>query len=276
MSSRKATCVAPLLLRKFNPAAGASFFLTSLLVSGLAFSIRAQEAPQAPSVVEAARNARERATSSGKHPKVFTNADLGVQSPVPSVSTFSLPYTYANAAEAPTSPAAECDNPQAQRLRFELQAAEQDLDYLRRDLQYNPPVVSGNDLDLQYFKPGNSGLDVGSPPLLDDQPPAAARVREVELEERIDSLQKALRLACEPPEAAGIQSAIYDAEQELNLLQRQFALDQDNYFSNPNYVEDSQGKAWLDAEQQQIQALQVYIERLREDLAVFVGPQIFR
>ena len=276
MSSRKATCVAPLLLRKFNPAAAASFFLTSLLVSGLAFSIRAQEAPQAASVVEAARNARERATSSGNHPKVFTNADLGVQSPVPSVSTFSLPYSSANAAEAPTSPAADCDNPQAQRLRFELLAAEQDLDYLRRDLQYNPPVVSGNDLDLQYFKPGNSGLDVGSPPLLDDQPPAPARVKEVELEERIDSLQKALRLACEPPEAAGIQSAIYDAEQELNLLQRQFALDQDNYFSNPNYEEDTQGKAWLDAEQQQIQALQVYIERLREDLAAFVGPQMFR
>jgi hypothetical protein len=251
--------------------------LIGFLAVGFAVRARAQEPlPRASSVVEAARNARQRTANSGKHPKVITNAHFGVHPPIPSTSRFSLQSPSANASEVPDLPTAGCDNTQAEGINAELQATQQELDQLRRDLEYNPPVISGHDLDLQYFRPGNSGLDVGSPPLLDDQPPAPARVTEVELEERIDSLQKALRLACEPPEAARIQSAIDDAEQELNLLQRQFALDQDTYYSNPNFVEDTEGKAWLDAEQQQIQSLQSYIDRLNEDLAAFIAPQTFR
>jgi len=69
--------------------------------------------------------------------------------------------------------------------------------------------------------------------LLDSEPPAPARIAETEVEERIDYLKKALRVACEPPEAARIQIAIYEAEDELNLLERQFALDQDDYYSVP-------------------------------------------
>jgi hypothetical protein len=157
-----------------------------------------------------------------------------------------------------------------------LQAAQQELDQLRRELQYNPLVVSGRDLDLQYFRPGYSGLDVGSPPLLDDQPPAPARVTQAELEERIDRLQKALRLACEPPEAARIQSAIDELEEELNLLQRQFALNQDAYYSNPNFAEDKAGQAWLDSEQQQIRSLQSELANLKAQLAAILPPQMLR
>jgi len=154
---------------------------------------------------------------------------------------------------------------------MELRAAEQDLDQIRRDLQYNPLVISGHDLDLQYFQPGNSGLDVGSPPLLDAEPPAPERVAEVELEEQIVYLRKALRIACVPPEAAGIQIAIYRAEDELNLLQRQFALDQDDYYSVPA-TEGLGGNPQLDAEQQQIQELQAEIDRLKIALAVLLSP----
>jgi hypothetical protein len=154
---------------------------------------------------------------------------------------------------------------------MELQAAQQDLDQIRRDLQYNPPVVSENDLDLQYFQPGSSGLDVGAPPLLDAEPPAPERVAEVEVEEQIVYLRKALRVACEPPEAAGIQIAIYQAEDELNLLQRQFALDQDDYYSVP-ITERLGGNPQLDAEQQQIQDLQSEIDRLKAALAVVLSP----
>lgn len=154
---------------------------------------------------------------------------------------------------------------------MELQAAQQDLDQIRRDLQYNPPVVSENDLDLQYFQPGNAGLDVGAPPLLDSEPPAPERVAEVEVEEQIVYLRKALRVACEPPEAAGIQIEIYQAEDELNLLQRQFALDQDDYYSVP-ITERLGGNPQLDAEQQQIQDLQAEIDRLKAALAVLLSP----
>jgi len=223
-------------------------------------------------MVEAARNARGRALSSGKHPRIITNADLDVQPPVSNTSTFDLQLSSTNADETPNLPAAGCDNPQAERLNADLQAAQQELDQLRRDLRYNSPVVSDHDLDLQYFKPGNSGFNVGAPPLLDTQPPAPARITEVELEERIDRLQKALRLACEPPEAARIQSAIDDLERELDPLQRQFALDQEDYYSTP-VTERIGGNPQLDAEQQQIQALQAEIQNLREQLAPLMSAQ---
>ena len=86
-------------------------------------------------------------------------------------------------------------------------------------------------------------------------------------------LQKALRAACAPPDAARIQIEIDDLEQQLNLVQRQFALDQDAYYSKPDFTEDAAGKAELDAEQQQIQSLQSEAEQLRQQLAVLNMPQ---
>jgi hypothetical protein len=125
---------------------------------------------------------------------------------------------------------------------------------------------------LEYFKPGGSGLDVGAPPLLEVEPPVPARVAEAQLEERIDSLQKALRIACEPPEAARVQSELDQAEQELDLLQREFDLDLDTFYSNADYAEDREGAAWLDYEQQQIDYLQSEIDRLQQNLAVLNTP----
>jgi len=157
---------------------------------------------------------------------------------------------------------------------MELQAAQQELDRVRGELSYQPTVISGNDLDLQYFKPGNSGLNVGAPPLLNAVPLNPARVTEVELQEKIASTQKALRLACEPPEAAKIQTDLDLAEQELNPLQRRFALDQEAYYSKSNYPEDTAGKARLDAELLQIQNLQSEVDRLRQELAALSPPPI--
>jgi hypothetical protein len=243
----------------------------SIVVTFLA--VLAVSAGSQESVADAARSAREQRSNSAKHPRIITNADLGPLHPLPSPSAFHLQPSSTNADEAPNPPSATvCDNPQAEGLSMELRAAQQELVQIRSELQYNPPVVSGNDLDLQYFRPGNSGLNVGSPPLLDAEPPAPARVAEVEIKERIDYLTQALRIACEPPEAARIQIAIYEAEDELNLLERQFALDQDDYYSVP-VTERLGGNPQLDAEQQQIQDLQVEIDSLKAELASLLLAQ---
>ena len=246
----------------------------ALFATYLAFAVaapaRSQEPPQ--SVVEAARNARERKANSTKHPKIITNTDLGVPYSAPTVSAFDLHSSSSYADEESYPPMADCDNPRAASLAMELQDAQQELEQIRYELSYQPEVISNGDLDLEYFKPGYSGLDVGSPPLLEVEPPVPARVAEAELEERIASLEKALRIACEPPEAARVQWELDQAEQELNLLQREFALDQDTYYSNPDYAEDAEGKAQLDAEEQQIEYLQSEIERLRQNLAVLNTP----
>jgi hypothetical protein len=263
----------PPLSRKF--ASSAFSICVSVTIATLSFAVRLSaqgSEAQTPSVVEAARSARERAMSSGRHARIITTADLGEPSADAGSSTFSSQSSSTNAADMANPLTAGCDNPQAEKLKANLQAAQQELEQLRRDLQYNPPVVSGHDLDLQYFKPGNSGFDVGAPALLDAEPPGPARITEVELEERTDRLQKALRLACEPPEAARIQSAIDEIEQELNPLQRQFALDQEDYLSKP-VTERIADNPQLDAEQQQIQALQAELQDLRQQLAALGSPR---
>jgi hypothetical protein len=89
----------------------------------------------------------------------------------------------------------------------------------------------------------------------------------LQLEERISASNKALRLACEPPEAAQIQIKIDQAEQELYILQRQFVLDNEAHYSKPNYFDDTAGKAQLDAELQEIENKRSEIARLQDELA---------
>jgi hypothetical protein len=247
--------------------------LAAILVLGSLASAQAQEPPQ--SVAEAARNARERVANSTKDRRIITNRDLGVLA-LPAGAAFFLPFASPYGAEVPPLSEPACDNSEATRLTMELQAAQQDLDQVRSQLSYQPEVISDNDLDLRQFRPGSSGLYVGAPPLRETEPPAPARVTEVALEERVASLQKALRLACEPPEGARIQTEIDRADGELDLLQRELALDQDAYYSNPNYAEDTPGKARLDSETLQIQDLQSRIDRLRQEHAALRPPQIAR
>ncbi len=177
-----------------------SVLATPLLLASLALAFavpaRPRQSPsQTQSVVEAARNTRERIANSTRHPKIITNDDLVVQYPLPSAA---FPVQSATT-EAPAPPATGCDSPEAKRLKTELQATQQQLDQLRHELYSQAQVISGNDLDLTHFKPGYSGFFVGAPPLLEAQPPIPARVTEAELEDKVASLTKAVRLACEYP-----------------------------------------------------------------------------
>jgi len=250
----------------------AASLVVAVLVLAFAAPARPQESHAAQSVVEAARNAREHKTNSTKHPKIITNADLGEERSAAIDSALQPPST--NGAAVPNPSSTDCDNPKAAGLKMQLQAAQQELDRARSELSYQPKIISGNDLDLQYFKPGNSGFYVGAPPLLDAVPPNLALIRQVELEEKVEGLKKVLRLACDPPEAASVQSKLDAIEQELSLLQRAFALHQDAYYSRPDYAENAAGKARLDAELQQIQSLQSEVDRLRNELAALNPPQV--
>ena len=251
----------------------------SLAIAGLAVALAAPARSQAPppsgqSIMEAARNAREQQSKSTTHPKIITNDDLGVQSPLPSASATPPESLAKNLAEAPTPQTPGCNDPEDERLKADLQAAQEELDQVRRELSYAPPVVSGGDLDLTNFKPGSSGLALGARPLLQTQPPAPARVSEVILEQKIASLKETSRIACDSPKDAGIQKRLDSAERELKLLQREFDLDRAAHYSKPNYAEDTAGKAKLDTEQQQIQSLQSEIDRLKEELSPTTISQV--
>jgi hypothetical protein len=270
----------PRILRSELTAWQTSSWALSLTITFLALAIGPPSRPQEPShpaesIADAARSVREHKSNSTKQPKIITNDDLGVQYLAPSASASPPESSSVNGAEVPKPQTGECENPDAaERLKAGLLAAQEQQDQIRRELSYQPKVISGGDVDLNNFKPGYSGLNVGSPPLLDTQPQAPARVTEVILAKKISSLKKALRIACDSPEDAAIQKKIDVEEQELHLLQAEFALDRTTYYSRPDYAEHTAGKAKLDAEQQQIQYLQSEIERLKGELAASKTNQI--
>jgi hypothetical protein len=271
-------------LAQLRPSCASALSL-AFLVLATVVPARSQEPPKpTESIVDAARNARQRKSNSATPPVVFTNDDLAAQSAPPvaaavpqepaaaPTSAESAPKQSNAAAPqpsiAPVPPPAttDCHNPNEERLKSELQSAQDELDQLRRELSYNPQAISGPDVDMTNFKSGSSGLAFGSPPLQQSQPQSPARINEVILEQRIASLKEASRVACEPPKDAAVQRQIDSAENELKLLQREFDLNQSAYYSKPNYAQDTTGKAQLDAQQQQIESLKSEISRLKETM----------
>src|ERR1700741_3664187 len=214
------------LARRQMPRASWSLSLSlTFLALALGVPARSQE-PAYPeeSIADAARNARERKPNSATPPKIFTNDDLAVEPPAPGAATIP-PESSPKQAEAPTAQATDCNNPaEDERLKMELQAAQEELDQIRRDLSYDPKVTSNGDVDLKNFKSGSSGLAFGSPPLLQSQPQSPARINEVILEEKIASLKQASRIACDSPEDAGIQKQLDSTEGELKSLRLEIHL----------------------------------------------------
>jgi len=68
-------------------------------------------------------------------------------------------------------------------------------------------------------------------------------------------------------ELAALKEQIKQAQSDLDLAQRKQALQQDTYYSNPDYVHDTAGKAKLDAIKQEIIDKQQELDRLKARLA---------
>jgi hypothetical protein len=70
-----------------------------------------------------------------------------------------------------------------------------------------------------------------------------------------------------------LKEKIKDAQSDLDLLQREYQLDQDSYFSNPEHANDTSGKEKLDAMKQQIANKQQELERMKAELAALPPSQ---
>ncbi len=68
-------------------------------------------------------------------------------------------------------------------------------------------------------------------------------------------------------EVAAVKEQLKEALSDLDLLQRENKLDQDEYYSKPNYAGDTAGKQKLDDEQQKISDKRQEIDRLKAKLA---------
>lgn len=67
-------------------------------------------------------------------------------------------------------------------------------------------------------------------------------------------------------ELAELKAMIKETQSDIDLLQRKQSLEQDSFFSNPDYSRDNGGKAKLDALKQQVSDKQVDLEKLKAHL----------
>jgi hypothetical protein len=142
----------------------------------------------------------------------------------------------------------------------------------KKNLVRRARVISDDDLDREYFRSGQEGLNVGSAPALQTAAPGASAVAAAE------SADAAAIASTEAPvpnnketnedvEIAVVKARIAGEEIDLDLQRRALALNEDTVYSNPNYTESHAGKAKLEAEQQRINEKQRQIEDLKGHLA---------
>jgi hypothetical protein len=127
-------------------------------------------------------------------------------------------------------------------------------------------VISDEDIDKTSYNSG--GLNVGSAPTSDSQAPNAG---EVKADLKADEAQLSAETTAtvkpgEDPAIAHAREALAEAAAKLDLLKRANALDQDTYYSKPNYTTDHDGKSKLDAEQAEINDQQAIVDDLRAKL----------
>ncbi|MGA2430229.1 MAG: hypothetical protein ABSH13_17140 [Candidatus Acidiferrum sp.] len=129
-------------------------------------------------------------------------------------------------------------------------------------------VISDEDIDTK-LKPGAEGLNVGSQPTTDAQPPSAAAVAAVEATDAAAAAAEKNPPVKpgENPEIARAKEQVVEVAKELDLLQRGYALDQDTYYSKPDYTDDHDGQAKLDAEKQQIAEKQQELDQAKAHVA---------
>ena len=128
-------------------------------------------------------------------------------------------------------------------------------------------VITDDDLDKENIKPGAQGLTVDAPAKLETQPPSPDAVADAAATPSVPPDPATAAAPSDDPEIARLKDLIADAEKDADLARRELALDQDTFYSNPDYGHDTAGKAKLDALQQQINEKQQQINRLKALLA---------
>lgn len=236
------------------------------------------------SVTEAAKQARDRQEHAGQHPRVITNEDLEklnqkdrplrIVAPrrrskpefPPSPSIFTCPRVV-NAAQVGSDQDGTCGDLAALELRRQIEEAKERLDLLRRVNDARGQVISDDDFDPQYFRPGQSGLNVGGPPRSDAQSQSPTRIQQRAVQDRLTLLQRQLLIVCEPADVADIRRRLDQAEDDLDFAQRKYALDREAYYQQAASPAGAEGNAWLDSERQQLSELDAQVDALREELA---------
>jgi len=135
-------------------------------------------------------------------------------------------------------------------------------------------IISNEDLDLEYYKPGQGGYNFGAPSGSNTAAPGTEAVAADGADQSPASTNKdsqpnskeSEEAAAQDEEIKKLKEQIDKAEDQLKWQQRDFALNQDTVYSNPNYTDLQTGKAKLESQQQVINEMQADIDVLKARL----------
>lgn len=122
------------------------------------------------------------------------------------------------------------------------------------------------DDDLSKTAQSAEGVNVGAPAKLETQPPSQAAVAATEAADQAADSGKADVKKGDDPEIAKAKEDLAKASRQLDLLQRELALDQDTFYANTDYVHDKAGQTKLADEQQRINLKQQEVSALKAHL----------
>jgi hypothetical protein len=132
-------------------------------------------------------------------------------------------------------------------------------------------VITDDDLN-KLPKTGADAVNVATPSASATQPasPAPAESATETPNQTTPSANDGAAKRAENPELAKLKAQIAQVKKELDLAKRELALDQDTFFSNPDHDHDTNGKAKLAGDQQQINEKQQELDSLNTRLAALL------
>ncbi|MDP9338443.1 MAG: hypothetical protein M3P45_06200 [Acidobacteriota bacterium] len=128
-------------------------------------------------------------------------------------------------------------------------------------------VITDDDLDKKNIKPGAQGLTVDAPAKLETTPPTPDTVAAAATTPSASRDATATPAPTDDLEIAKLKESIAVAEKDADLSRRELALEQDTFLSNADHEHDKAGKARLAVLQQEIDAKQQDVDRLKMRLA---------
>jgi hypothetical protein len=112
----------------------------------------------------------------------------------------------------------------------------------------------------------SDAVNIGAPAKLETEPPNPSAVAATEAADQAAATGTESGKKPEDPEVAKAKAAVAEAEKQLDLLKRELALDQDTFYSNPDYAHDKAGQSKLADEQQAMNNKQVEVNDLKAKL----------
>jgi hypothetical protein len=190
------------------------------------------------SVAEAARRARNQKKTSGKTSRVINDDNLKPSTPPPTGAASDSSATPSDAA-AGAQPLEACQTIEESKPALPPG--------MSPDALSEPPHTQQRCAPAPANVPTPASTEGGNANAVPDQKSAS--------------------------ELAKLNDELKEAQKELDFLQRELSLDQDSYFSNPDYAHNTSGKSKLDTLQQRVGDKQQEVERLKARLVALKDAQ---